>query len=189
MDNKTLCEICHKNDSTLTYIEIVEDKKRIVHICEDCAQKQGLHDPKIIAESPEQPVKKTDYTIDLLIKAIDQKLHNKTDVKICSYCKWSFNDFKKKGKFGCPECYHSFWAEIEPLIKELQHDIRHTGKNPIKLTIADMNIKDTFVDRINHLKEELKLAVETESFERAAELRDLINKMTNEFDLKNEDLK
>ena len=37
-----LCQICRKNTAVVHLTRITKDKKREMHLCEDCAKKRGL---------------------------------------------------------------------------------------------------------------------------------------------------
>ena len=37
-----LCQICKKNVATVQLTEIIKDKKREMHLCEQCAHRKGL---------------------------------------------------------------------------------------------------------------------------------------------------
>lgn len=53
----------------------------------------------------------------------------KTGQIICPTCGTSYDDFVKNSRFGCAECYSVFVC-IHDKIRQLQGNVRHTGKHP-----------------------------------------------------------
>jgi protein arginine kinase activator len=47
----------------------------------------------------------------------------------CEQCGFTQNDFKKHGRFGCPQCYETFKGMVEPMLG-MHKGIRHVGKVP-----------------------------------------------------------
>ncbi len=73
---------------------------------------------------------------------------------------------------GCQECYKYFGNELRPVIRKIQGSTAHSGKIP-KRSGSDLARKR----QIAQYKSELMRAIETEAFERAAELRDKIKEL------------
>ncbi|HET7599249.1 MAG TPA: UvrB/UvrC motif-containing protein, partial [Gemmatimonadales bacterium] len=71
------------------------------------------------------------------------------------------------GRLGCPECYRSFEAPLRDLLRRLHGSTVHVGER-----YAERGGEDDPRRREAELREQLRLAVETENFELAAELRD-----------------
>lgn len=69
-------------------------------------------------------------------------------------------------------CYKTFNDELMPIIRRIQKGTQHTGKVP-KRAGAQFKI----YREIENLKAQLRMAVEREAFEEAAELRDRIREL------------
>ena len=54
----------------------------------------------------------------------------KTGQIICPTCGTSYDDFVKNSRFGCADCYSVFDLLIHDKIRQLQGNVRHTGKHP-----------------------------------------------------------
>ncbi len=172
-----LCEICEINKATGQYTEIVNDQKKVIRLCDSCAQKQGLQDPNPTAPKKASSKKKKSISLDMFLKSKITETVEKKEQAVCSNCQWTFAKFKKRGRLGCPTCYTTFLDDLRPILKEVHSNLKHTGKFPRYdgLTAVPGSRKPKVTEaRLSSLKRELETAIETESFERAAELRDII---------------
>ena len=82
----------------------------------------------------------------------------------------TFQDFRETGRLGCPDCYRSFEAPLRDLLRRLHGSTHHLGeryaeREPVPVPVVAG-------EQAADLREQLRLAVETENFELAAELRD-----------------
>lgn len=87
------------------------------------------------------------------------------DVKTCPKCGRSYQDFRKTGRLGCPECYEAFFSPISTTIKQIHGTTSHTGKIPSHCADELKRKK-----RYETLKKELSKAVAEEDYERAAKI-------------------
>ena len=76
-----------------------------------------------------------------------------------------FQDFKNKGRFGCPKCYETFRMPVTSTLKQIHQNVKHTGKIPAG-SAAELKKKK----RYEELKAELTRAVNEEDYEKAAKL-------------------
>ena len=82
----------------------------------------------------------------------------------------SIYGFSSQGRLGCPKDYNHFKSGLEPLIEKIQHSKKHLGKIPKRN--PDLSGKKS--DEILKIRQRLKKAIEIESYEEAAKLRDLL---------------
>ena len=94
--------------------------------------------------------------------------------KSCPLCGGTFHDFVKTGKAGCPRCYETFEAELLPSIQRIHGRTAHTGQAPARF--REENEKK---QKIAGLETELKEAIRTENYEKAAEIRDTLRNLRN----------
>jgi protein arginine kinase activator len=76
------------------------------------------------------------------------------------------------GKIGCADCYTTFYDKLLPSLQRIHGKTRHEGKNP---TIIKAEV--TNVNPIEDLEEQLRIAIDEQNFEKAAQLRDKINEL------------
>lgn len=93
----------------------------------------------------------------------------------CPHCGITFSEFRKEGRFGCPQDYDIFRDKLTPLFENIHNATEHQGKIP----------EHAFEEGENHLlliklKRELNTAVEKEDYEAAAKLRDEIANLNSD---------
>jgi protein arginine kinase activator len=114
---------------------------------------------------------------------------NVTDVPAtrCGECGMSWQEFKDTGLLGCPKDYELFLNQLGGVIERAQQGGTHhagktikagTGGATVKVAIKEDPVKLRQAE-LNRLRKELARAVEDESYERAAQLRDQIKTLEN----------
>jgi protein arginine kinase activator len=152
------CDLC-TNPATVHLTQIVNNKVHKVDLCESCAQAKGVTDPSGFSLA------------DLLLKASLNPEIPATAVR-CEQCGFTPGDFKKHGRFGCPQCYATFSSIVEPMLDNMHKGTAHTGKVPEKALE-----RKTLHDRLGELELNLEDAVKTERYEDAARYRDEITQL------------
>ncbi|MEI6862851.1 MAG: UvrB/UvrC motif-containing protein [Candidatus Omnitrophota bacterium] len=158
-----LCEVCKKKEATVHLTEIINDKVAKLNLCEGCAKDKGTEMEEHFGLN------------DLLAGLAD--LGTTTEPELlqtvkCPSCGFTYQDFKKVGRFGCGDCYEAFKKQLGPLLKRIHGADRHTGKIPL---MVGKTVKDT--RNLQDLKAKMENAIQTEDFEEAARLRDVIKGM------------
>ncbi len=161
-----LCQKCNKQKAAVHIMDTFPEKRER-HLCEDCAEQEGVI------------YKKSDETTNELLQEFLSQQKTSTSKKVtvedavCDECGTTIRDFQAKGQLGCPHCYHSLRRVIMPLIQRAHEGAdQHVGKVPVR---ADEQVrKQTDLLR---LRRELKDAVDQENYELAARLRDEIQSL------------
>lgn len=165
------CDLCSKSEATVHLTEVINNETREIHLCETCAREKG-------AEAVEQPFAGGLAELLAGLADLSAKLPEGAMVRTinCPQCGLTYEDFKKSGRLGCGDCYESFRRVLAPLLKKIHGSAAHAGRVPPAPDAAVKAGADPKPD-VPKLKEQLKKAVETESFEDAAKLRDKIRAM------------
>ena len=79
------------------------------------------------------------------------------------------SDFRESGRLGCADCYRTFETALRDLLRRLHGSSRHLGERYAPPGAA---AAESLPATVTQLRTQLRLAVETENFELAAELRD-----------------
>ncbi|MDP2652957.1 MAG: UvrB/UvrC motif-containing protein [Candidatus Omnitrophota bacterium] len=158
-----LCDICSKKKATVHLTEIVDDQMTEMHLCEECAREKSVQ--------MEQQFGLADLLAGLADFGKQVKEFEKVKLE-CPACGMSYEDFRKFGRLGCGNCYPAFKQHLSSLLKKIHGSGRHVGKSPTKLIQAQAGKKA--VDTLQDLRHQLQRAIESEDFEKAAELRDKI---------------
>jgi protein arginine kinase activator len=160
------CEQCHEREAVIHLTQIVNEQVTTLHLCERCAADKGVESP---GSQPKTP-------LGTFLAAMGQELPNQVPAPRtgdnCPRCGGSLQDFRESGRLGCPDCYRSFEVPLRDLLRRLHGSTQHVGER-----YADAE-KESALPAMQarpqaaELREQLRLAVETENFELAAELRD-----------------
>ncbi len=152
-----LCDICHKNDATISYTVVVGEKKTKLHLCEECAAKKGfikafslMNIQEFIPLDPNEPEVKN---------------------LICPKCGLTYKELREQAEFGCSKCYKTFERKIIPLFQKIHGSTQHIGK--LVCISAERDKKEM---KIFKFKKRLDKAIKSESYEEAAIIRDEIKK-------------
>jgi protein arginine kinase activator len=163
------CQICHKNNATIHLTEINDGVRSEMHICEQCAAEQD------IAVKSHIPINELLSGL-LAVQPSDDEISGSPEQKLeCPNCGYTLAQLRKEGVLGCPHDYEVFEKLLLPLI-EKAHDGKtsHCGKLPSKTPQKTRKEAELI-----NLRQQLQEAVQSEDYERAAELRDKINKEEN----------
>lgn len=163
-----LCDNCHKNEATVHLTEIINDKVTKMHLCEECAKAKG--------SEMESHFGLSDLLAGLADIAVPQESKGQAKALKCPSCGFTFQEFQKIGRLGCPVCYETFGGQLNPLLKRIHGSDRHFGKVPAHFNRGKTD-KET--NEIQDLKLKLQKAVSDEAFEEAAVLRDKIKDIEN----------
>ena len=148
--------------------EISGGKPHDVHLCDVCAQEAGY------VQQAHVPIN------ELLNQFLKTKAQvPDTPTNKCGDCGMTWQEFKDTGLLGCPKDYDLFINQLGGVIERAQGGgNHHTGKSIQPDMAQARKVKDDPVKlrqaELNRLRKELARAVEDESYENAARLRDQI---------------
>ncbi|MBN2019158.1 MAG: UvrB/UvrC motif-containing protein [Sedimentisphaerales bacterium] len=156
------CEVCYSREATIHLTEITEGVRTETHLCEQCAQEQGVGVKNYI------PLNELlSNLLSVGPKGGDSSRGESTE-PACPHCGWTLEKFREKAVLGCPYDYEVFEKELQPLIKKAHEGATaHRGKIPSRMP------KDTKRQiEIAQIRRQLDDAVRSEDYEQAARLRD-----------------
>ncbi len=122
-----LCERCKIREANIQYTEIANGVRTEHNYCAQCAKEMDFGPYSAIFEG-EFPLGK--ILSGLLGVPGEAEEEEKTNQIVCPTCGTSYDDFVKNSRFGCADCYSVFDLLISDKIKQLQGNVRHTGKHP-----------------------------------------------------------
>jgi len=152
-----LCQRCLKKTARHHSPKIVNNEVVHVHLCEDCAERKSEH------ESSNGLDEKLNHLFDGLIRTRNGENGPAADTH-CAKCGTTYKEYRRVHLFGCSNCYEVFSRYLS---KE---------NDGSKVPFSRQTRSDGFANQLIFLRNELKKAVEAEDFERAAELRDKIQR-------------
>jgi protein arginine kinase activator len=163
------CERCNK-PATVHMTEISGGKPHDVHLCDACAQEAGY-------------VQQTHVPINELLNQFLKAHAQMADAPTarCADCGMTWQEFKDTGLLGCAKDYDLFVNQLGGVIERAQQGgNHHTGKtlDPVSREKKEDPVK-LRQQELLRLRKELARAVEDESYETAAKLRDKIKGLEN----------
>ena len=175
-----LCDRCQKRDAKILYTEIINGVKTEQHICEECAT-------DYTSFQMEKPLLNSDMTLNSLLSTLlgayqtnsTKKAGESRQALVCENCNTSYDEFLQRGRFGCSQCYRSFHKELAKTLRGIQGAEAHTGKRPKGLMSSTDKILRGLTEE-ERLTLERQKAIESEEYEEAARLRDLIRQINKE---------
>jgi protein arginine kinase activator len=156
------CQFC-SNPATVHLTDIVDSHKKELHLCQSCAEKHHLVNPKQELNLPA-----------ILQNLIGQHLGPETDELArltCPACGIKYMEFRAQGRLGCPHDYEVFRGGLAPLLQRIHRSDRHLGKTPQRSVLAPEQQAE-----LVELRRSLQSAIDREAYEEAARLRDLLRR-------------
>ncbi len=158
----TLCEKCNQNPASVHYTVTLNHKTTTLHLCAHCAAKMGLGNP-------------TSALGEDLFSSFPLFSHlaapKREADETCPRCHSTLDQIRKKGVFGCSECYDTFAEKLDlkPFVGE-----GYRGKKLAESANAPAAKQKEKADPIASLRQKLAQALKEENYEEAARLRDEI---------------
>jgi protein arginine kinase activator len=159
-----VCENCGQGEAVVQFTQIVNNQVTKRHLCEQCAAAEGVEGIGTPSHFP---------LSDFLAQMGDPAEHSPASEVSCSFCGLTFAQFRETGRLGCPHCYASFENHLRGLLRRIHGGTQHVGKVYLP---SDPTASER-AKRLEGLRRRLQRAVESEDFERAAEIRDLIRSL------------
>ena len=163
------CHLCGKNEATIHYVEIVDGQKTSQWICLECAEKEGI--------ALGEPAPLSHGGLEAFLGGMlsstggGQRSAPETHAEgpVCEVCGYPYGQFRERWLLGCPACYGAFREQLLPVLRRYHGDVRHVGKVP-----RSRGPRAALGREVARLKSLLQQAVDQESYEEAARLRDEI---------------
>ena len=161
-----LCQKCHSSLATVRYAEVVDGKVMDLHLCQEClaAHQQRAAAGFELAGSV-APGRVSSAESGVLPSRSKAR-------RICKACGTRLSSVLDTGKVGCVVCYSTFGDVTSPLLSDMHGYARHCGKIP-KVDDARTLLRSNLQNR----RAMMRSAIQMESYEEAAVLRDEIRKL------------
>ena len=161
-----LCQNCHNGEITVRIFQKVNNVTSAVSLCQECAESVGFH----------SPLEDRTFPLEHMLKIIFEgeslpSPHTETDL-MCPNCFLTYEEFTRRGMFGCGECYNAFREVVRSIMNQLHGSAIHKGKIPRATSHLSQSLREE-----EQLQSELRMAIEVEDYERAAELRDELRRI------------
>ena len=160
------CDQCREREAVIHLTQIVNEQVTTLHLCERCAAEKGVESPGGVAKTP----------LGSFLAAMGKELEEAAGdeaAEACGRCGATLRSFRETGRLGCPDCWRTFEPQLRELVRRLHGSTFHVGERYLPAGAADADD----AEQLRMLREQLRVAVEQENFELAAELRDRLRAM------------
>ena len=155
--NKMICELCNLNEATVYLKQVINGSEKELFVCEECSGQHELEVPLSMGMG--------DFLFGVGVKNNAEASSPSKAEKTCPQCHMRKSDFNKSSRMGCTHCYEVFENELQPMLAMMHKQFQHKGKVPLNAKIS------ISLERLEH---DLKAAIKSQDFEKAAEIRDKI---------------
>jgi protein arginine kinase activator len=162
------CENCHDREAVVELTQVAAGEITKLHLCERCAAEKGVESAASVEQNPFAKLVAASMG-----KGAADKISGliPLDRQACSRCGATLQDFRETGRLGCADCYRSFEGPLRDLLRRLHGSTVHMGERYSDHSVGATEGTGARLQEAD-LREQLRLAIETENFELAAELRD-----------------
>ena len=120
-----ICQNCKERTATVHLTEIANGQRNETHLCQECAQQQGL------AIKAQIPLNELLSTLLSAQPQVGEESSSGVSERACPDCGMTLKRFSKEALLGCPHDYKEFEHELAPLIEQTQNGKAwHCGKIP-----------------------------------------------------------
>lgn len=161
------CTVCKKALATIHILEL-EDGEVIKqkNLCGACAESSGEVHPKTTT------MKITTQALEDLIGSLKGEGGGPETGPSCPACGMTQAEFRTRGRLGCPRCYDAFHKSLLPLLERVHDATSHRGRFPTQAPGQQAQ-----PNTMQRLRNRLDEAIKAEDYERAANLRDEIQRL------------
>ena len=162
------CTNCGERDGVVNLTQIEDGEVRTGSLCAQCAKAKGIDTGLELSGTP----------LGGFLAALGEGseaagVPDLLEDGRCGSCGASLKDFRDTGRVGCADCYRTFDAALRELLRRIHGSTHHTGMRHDDTGVpAEPGVSRVSSSPVHQLREELRRAIESEQFERAAELRD-----------------
>lgn len=179
------CTSCQKSVATIMIADI--QQAGVVgqqHLCAACAENAGL-----IPAKPSLKLGSEALEGLLGLGSTTRRREPKAGEATCPGCGLTMSQFKQRARMGCPRCYEVFRAHLVPLLERVHDASSHRGRylrtQPEQPQAGSSRRSSR--EQIEALHKRLALAIQNESYEEAASLRDELRRLEQKADARDDE--
>jgi len=164
------CSKCKEKKALIQITIEVNEETKVYYICRDCAEAMGFASPLESASFPLDEILANLQDLSPATPADEDETVLTVEMKPglkCDNCGLTFDDFMRIGRCGCSKCYTAFKPNMDAILESIHGTTQHIGRTPI----TEEPVMEQYVQK-NRLEEELREAIATEDYEKAADIRD-----------------
>lgn len=158
------CQQCGQKEAVVHLTQIVDNDVTTMHLCEPCAAEKGIESGAALPQGA------VGHFLAAMGKGVGAGLPGMEDAPhaTCATCGMTMQELRDLGRLGCADCYQAFEDPLRQLLRRLHGSTTHVGE---RYRPPGAEVEPPMAQAAE-LREQLRVAIETENFELAAELRD-----------------
>ncbi len=173
------CQRCGQRDATVHLVELVDGVRKSQWLCPVCAGRPGDDqggDPWFDSGdngeqgSGDEESESLASFLGQVFEPIDGDAV--PDLPACPSCGYTLDLFRRTNRLGCPRCYEAFRSPLLAILSHLHRHVSHLGKVP-----GHHGAKTSISGALGRARVALEKAIAAEEFEKAARLRDEIQRL------------
>lgn len=174
------CQHCGQRDATVHLVELVDGVRTSKWLCSVCAgRSEGGNpgpDPWFGSRGGDEGGG-GDEDIESLASFLGKAFEplegeGPGDLPACSTCGYTLDQFRHTNRLGCPRCYEAFRSPLLSILSHLHRHVSHLGKVP-----GNHGQGSSLAGALGRARVALEKAIAAEDFEKAARLRDEIQRL------------
>lgn len=124
------CQRCKEREANVQIMQQIAGKKpQTIMLCDVCARELGISLPSfpISGKAASNPFSMMGNIFQSNF-GLGADAPKDMPVSRCPECKITFEEFKKTGLLGCPQCYETFAMQMDPVFARTQMGKKHVGR-------------------------------------------------------------
>ena len=173
------CQHCGQRDATVHLVELVDGVRTSQWLCPVCAGRSGDDQggEPWFGSGDNDDQGSGDGDTESLASFLGQVFEpidgdTASDLPACSACGYTLDQFRRTNRLGCPRCYEAFRSPLLAILSHLHRHVSHLGKVP-----GHHGAKSSLSGALGRARVALEKAIAAEEFEKAASLRDKIQRL------------
>lgn len=173
------CQSCGQREATIHLVEMIDGQRVSQWLCDICASTPREEDPEdeeFGFGRKEDPAdgEEEGYSLASFLGQVfePQDGPSASTPAVCPSCGYTLDKFRRTNRLGCPRCYDAFRQPLLSILGHLHRHVSHLGKSPVR-----ENSGPSLSAALKRTRIALEKAIAAEDFEKAARLRDEIQKL------------
>jgi len=175
-----ICQMCGQREGTVHLLEIVNGQRKSIWLCSICAAGQAemsLTDLSGAAQGESSEPTGEPASLASFLGQVTDEDGQAGQMTACPGCGYEIKTFRETNRLGCSRCYDHFRAQVQPILARYHRHASHLGKVPQQAGGAASQQGE-----ITRLRVALEKAIQSENYEEAARLRDVMRSLGGERD-------
>ncbi len=166
-----ICHMCGQREGTIHLLEVNDGLQKSVWLCSTCASgRADMSLADVLGGGHTRETAGESASLASFLGQVQDSEGQIRQVAACPGCGYEIKTFQDTNRLGCSACYVHFRAQILPILAHYHRHASHLGKVPQQAGGAASQQGE-----ITRLRVALEKAIQSENYEEAARLRDVMH--------------